>query len=131
VPYAPWSAEQALGEPNAFPLYGDSPNAWATSFPDSPGEYIELRFVPPVPINTVSVYETLGPGSITQISVPNPNTGCWEVVWSGSATIEPPFARIFTATFPMTSYPVTDVRLEFDSLAVPGYSEIDAVSVGW
>jgi hypothetical protein len=38
-------------------------------------------------------------------------------------------ARIFTVTFEMTSFPVSAVRIELDSPAVPGWNEIDAVSI--
>jgi hypothetical protein len=67
---------------------------------------------------------------VSNVSVRNANTGLWVEVWSGTAAPAPAAARIFTINFPTTSFPVDGVRIDLDSPAVPGWNEIDAVSVG-
>lgn len=128
MPVAAFSG-YALGEPNIYPAYGDLPSAWASGNPDDPAEFLELGFDNPTPINSVSIYETYKPGAVNKVSVRNPNTGLWEVVWSGTAAPAPEAARIFTVTFPMTTFPVSAVRIDLDSPAVPDWNEIDAVRI--
>jgi len=125
-----WSAAQALGEPDTYPAYGDSSTAWATADPDAPNEFIELGFESPIPISYVSIYETYAPGAVSKVTVRNPTTGLWVEVWSGVATPAPATARIFSVTFPRTSFPVDAVRIDLDSHLVPDWNEIDAVSIG-
>lgn len=124
-----WGATQALGEPNTYPNYGDWPTAWASAGADDRREFLELGYADPSPIDTVSIYETLGPGAVDRIQVRNPSTAGWETVWSGTAREAGEDARIFKVTFPETTYPVDAIRLELDSPAVPYYNEIDAVSI--
>jgi len=124
-----WSAAQALGQPNTYPNYGDIITAWASADPDAPNEFLELGFDAPAPINSISIYETLAPGAVTKISVRDPGTGSWVEVWSGSATPAGDASRVFTVTFPLTSFPVDAVRIDLNSPAVPDWNEIDAVSI--
>ena len=126
-----WSAAQALGEPNIYPEYGDFPTSWATLNAEDPNEYLELGFDQPAPISSVSIYETYAPGAVAKVSVRNPNNNQWVEVWSGPAAPAPAVARIFTVTFPQTIFPVSAVRIDLDSPAVPDWNVIDAVSISW
>jgi hypothetical protein len=125
------SAQQALGPPNVYPAYGHSAEAWSGATPDGQPEFIELGFPDPAPINFVNVYETHAPGAITSIQVKNPGTGLFEVVWSRPVAVAPPASRLFTATFPATMFPVSEIRIELFSPLVPGYNDVDAVSIGY
>ena len=125
-----WSAAQVLGPPDTYPNYGDIVSAWASATQDDQAEYLELGFNDPAPVSVVSIYETYAPGAVNKISVRNAGTGAWAVVWTGTAAAQPAVARIFTATFPLTAYPVDAVRIDLDSPAVPNWNEIDAVSIG-
>lgn len=130
-PANPWSAAQALGQPDTYPDYGDIGTTWSTLNQDDPNEYLELGYDLPAPINSVSIYETFNPGAVSKVSVRNPNTGLWVEVWSGPAAPAPAAARIFTVSFPQTPYPVDAIRLDLDSQLVPDWNDIDAVSIGW
>jgi hypothetical protein len=125
-----WSAQQALGPPDTYPGYGDISSAWASLTADVQREYLVLAFDDPGPINFVTVYETWNPGALDTILVKNPSSGSFEVVWTRAAAPAPEVSRVFTATFPMTPFPVSEVRLAIDSPAVPSWNEIDAVSIG-
>lgn len=124
-----YNAIQALGIPNTYPRHGDISTAWASLTPDGQREFLELAYNNPAPIDSVSIYETFNPGAVDRISVRNPETGLWQLVWSGTAASAGATARIFTVTFPLTSFPVSDVRIELNSPAVPSWNEIDAVSI--
>ncbi len=124
-----WSAAQALGQPDTYPAYGDIPTAWASLTPDGSAEFLELGYDAPAPIDSVSIYETYSPGAVSKVSIRNPNTSLWQEVWSGTAAPAPAVARIFTVSFPQTSFPVSAIRIDLNSPAVPDWNEIDAVSI--
>lgn len=126
-----WSATQALGPPDVYPNYGDISQAWASLTADDQPEFLELGFAEAAPINFVNIYETYGPGAITSISVRNPDSGLFEVVWTGAAVPAPEVSRLFTAVFPVTAFPVSEIRIDLDSPAVPNWNEIDAVAIGY
>jgi hypothetical protein len=125
-----YSAAQALGPPNTYPAYGDLPTAWASLTADDQREFLILGYDTPNVINFVNVYETLSPGALDMVAVKNPGTGGFEVVWAGTAAPAPPVARIVTAHFPVTQFPVREVLFQFNSPAVPGWNEIDAAAIG-
>ena len=124
-----WSAAKALGPPDVFPLYGDYPGAWASLTSDGQREYLELGFANPAYIDSVSIYETLAPGAVDTVSVRNPANGLYEAVWTGTAAAAGTTSRVFTVSFPLTSYPVDAVRLDLNSPAVADWNEIDAVGI--
>ncbi len=126
----PWGAIQVLGAPNVYPTYGDISGAWASGSPDDPREYLEVGFSNPAPIDYIDIYETHAPGAVDTVYVKNPNTGSFEVVYAGAATIEPPVSRIMHITFPTTAFPVSEIRIALNSQAVPSWNEIDAVAIG-
>jgi len=124
-----WSAARTLGLPDTYPIYGDFTNAWASSSEDNQREFLELGYDQPGIIDSVSIYETWNPGAVDKISVRNADTASWTEVWSGVAAAAGDTSRVFTVTFPATSFPVDAVRLDINSPAVPSWNEIDAVSI--
>lgn len=123
-----WSEEQALGEPDVYPFYGDSVKAWAPLTANRQREFIELGYETAMKINRVTIYETMKPGSVDTVYVKNPD-GAWIIVWSGTATPQPDEARAFQIEFPLTEFVVSEIRIAMNSPAVPYWNEIDAVSV--
>nr|HPN39300.1 PKD domain-containing protein [Melioribacteraceae bacterium] len=123
-----WSANQVIGIPNVYPGYGDNANAWTSSSPDGQREFLELGFDNPMPISNIAVYETFNSGAVDTIYIKNPNTGNWEIVYQG-ASQHIQTSRIFEVSFPLTSFPVSQVRLAIDAVGVPGWNEIDAVAI--
>lgn len=123
-----WAAFQVLGYVNTYPAYGDIITAWASSTADTQREFLELHFNNPMPVDSISIYETYNAGSIDTIYVRNPSTFLWEIVYSGTASAVAG-AQIFSVSFPMTAFAVSDVRIAMNSPAVPSWNEIDAVAV--
>lgn len=126
-----WHATQALGLPDVYPDYGDYSNAWASLGADDQTEYLVLHFPTPAQINFVQVCETFNPGALYRVAVKNPGTGWFVYMWSAPAVPAPQASRVYTARFPDPGYLVDEVQLEFDSPAVPGWNEIDAVGIGY
>lgn len=123
-----WSAEQALGPPNVYPIHTDSVLAWASLTDNGMREYLELGFDDPKPVDGVIIYETLYPGSVDTVYVKDP-AGHWMTVWTGTATPQPLMARAFEVSFPLTAFNVSQVRIAMNSPAVPYWNEIDAVAL--
>lgn len=125
-----WAACQILDEPNVYPIYADNGSAWSPATTDGQREFIAVGFDTPIAIDAVYVYQTLNTGAIDTVYVRDASNGNWNLVWSDTAEIENNTAKILYATFPMTSYLVDGVRLALNSPFVPGYNEIDAISIG-
>ncbi|MBK9399996.1 MAG: HYR domain-containing protein [Bacteroidetes bacterium] len=125
-----WFAYQILGAPNVFPAYGDISFAWASLNTDDQREHIQLAYTNPAPINFIDIYETYNPGAVDTVYVKNPNTGLFEVVYTATASPQPSVARKLHVTFPLTSFPVSEIRIALNSPAVPDWNEIDAVGIG-
>ncbi|MFZ1679176.1 MAG: T9SS type A sorting domain-containing protein [Saprospiraceae bacterium] len=124
-----WSASQIIGLPDVYPNYGDHVGAWSSATADGQREFLECKFPQAAPISGILVFETYSPGAIDTVYVRNPNTQQWVIVYSVTASPAPAFARVLPITFPVTSFPVSEIRLAFNSPAVPGYNEIDAIGL--
>ena len=125
-----FSAIQALGTPNVFPAYATSPNAWISNSPDGQREFLVLGFSNPAPINYIDIFETLNPGAVDAVLVKNPTSGLFVSVYSAPLTATPAEARINRINFPLTTFDVSEIRIELNSAAVNGYNAIDAVAIG-
>jgi hypothetical protein len=126
-----WDAKEALGPPSVYPLYGDFQYAWASLGADDQQEYLDLHFPSAQPINFVQVIETYSPGALSKVSVKNPSNNQFQQVWSGTAKSYPAVSRANTIRFATTGFAVNEVRLDFDSPAVPDWNEVDAVGIGF
>jgi hypothetical protein len=124
-----WAAAQALGEPNVYPAYCDCAEAWSSLTPEDIREFLVLGFATPSRINAIDIYETLAPGAIDTVFVKNPETYSWDMVYTNTAATGPEVATILHITFPLTDYAVSEIRIAINSPAVPGWNEIDAVSI--
>ena len=125
-----WGSVQVLGAPNVYPDYGDIENAWSPLDMEEPDEFLELGYSYPIPINYIDIYETFGPGTVDTVYVKNPNTGLLETVYTAIPAPIGDSLHILHITFPMTSFPVSEIRISMDMSAVEGWNEIDAVEIG-
>jgi hypothetical protein len=124
-----WSSCQLLGAPNTYPRYGDIPTAWtAASFGNR--EFLELGFNHSTPINYIDIFETYNPGYIDTVYVKNPNTGLFEVVYTGTAQNAGNQSRIMHIEFPTTAFNVSEIRIAINLEGLYNYYELDAVKIG-
>ncbi len=125
-----FSANQVLGTPNVYPGDGFETEAWLTSTADGQREYLELGFSHSDSINFIDIYETVNPGAVDTVYVKNPVSGLFEVVYAAPASLQPNASRINHITFPLTLFPVSEIRIALASDSVVGFHAIDAVAIG-
>ncbi|MBL0095099.1 MAG: hypothetical protein IPP46_00455 [Bacteroidetes bacterium] len=113
-----------------YPNYGDDGNAWSILGQDNQREFIELEFLNPVPINFIDIFETYSTGSIDTVYVKNPYTSLYQAVYTNTAGALPDIARKLHISFPLTAFPVSEVRIAINSPAVLDWNELDAVAIG-
>lgn len=125
-----WAACQIIGAPNFFPNHGDNGAAWAPKTGDNQREFIAVGFNTPVMADTIYVYETFNPNAIDTVYVRNAATQEWLMIWSDSAYDNGALVQLFAIPVPdSVNFPINGVRLAMNSPAVPGWNEIDAISV--
>jgi hypothetical protein len=122
-----WSAQQALGPPDAE-AGSDSSNAWASESADDRSEFLHVGFDLPVHAQGVEIVESYNPGAVTRVEVRFAD-GDRAVVYAGEAveTESSSLRRVFD--FACTAKPVSDVYVTIDSAAVEGWNEIDAIGL--
>lgn len=123
-----WSAQQALGEPNVYPNYGDNGHAWAPSQKNNGLQWVELGFAEAVYLDYVEIYETLNPGAIVKVELVDA-TGRWHLIWQGNGGSAGITARVFRVKNDIVAVPCKMVRITLDTDSVSGWNEIDAVSI--
>lgn len=130
-----YHAVQVLGQPDAFPVYGDSAVTWSFATLDSPViEYIIVRYPNPVFISGMDLYENQAPGALISVEVAKNYKAAstaameWVTVWEGPVQQSLPATyRIFSPPICPVGFLTDVVRLRFDSAAILGWSEIDAI----
>lgn len=126
----PWSSFVVLGEPDAYPEYGDIQTAWASKTSDHKDEMLAIAFDTAQYVDHISIYETYNPGAVSAVSVRNAADGSWVLVYTdGYEEGLKKEARIMEISFPLTSFLVDAVRINIASKAIKGWNEIDAVSI--
>ena len=120
---------QATGAPNV-PSYADDGRAWASASADNQEEWLELTYAKAVHATGVCVRQTFNPGAIKQIELYD-ETGQGHEVWSGVDPDRKKASHIawFGVQFTATKFATQRVRIVFDSPAVSGWNEIDAVQL--
>ena len=118
------AATEILGLPNSVhdQSFPDAQSrVWAAQGEDN--RFIELAFEDPQTVNTAWIYTTNT--TIRSISVKNPMSTIYEVVWEGNASNNNSNSiGEREINFPITSFPVDEIFIEFIG------SHIDAVSIG-
>jgi hypothetical protein len=122
-----YSAMQATGAPNTGGC-ADAPTAWASQSPTETAE-LTLTFDEPVLPAVINIYQNYTPGSITQVSLIDAETGeIIPVTDSADSNKTTPCPRVFTVT-PLYDQPVTGVVITLDQSIGGSWNEIDAVEL--
>ena len=153
-----YHAEMVVGPPNAYPIYGDSANAWCpwnanagnshTWYQTESGdedwvitngvrgtEFLDIELANAMFIRKVSIYENLAAGAVVGVfgaeTYSTSNTTAWTTLWAGTEpTPAADTAWEFTPTRLCASSTASRyVRILLDTKANPGWNEIDAVYV--
>jgi hypothetical protein len=122
-----WGPEQAEGPPDTEGA-GDIQSAWASQTQDGQKEWLVCDYAEPVLPSAVLVHETYNPGTLEKVTVFD-EAGTEHEAWTGTDPTPRTAAR-GTSIIPIkTKFPVQKVKLFFDSPAVAGWNEIDAVGL--
>ena len=122
-----WSADQLTGQPDAT-AGADDRRAWASATADGQGEWIELSYEKPVEAVAVVIFETHNPARISSVKAFAADDRWIWVLDQRSA--RPSERRSQATTLPIQwGEPVNRIRISLESVAVPGWNEIDAVGL--
>lgn len=120
-----WSAKRLLGPPDVEAC-ADDPRAWASARGNGV-EWLLLSYAVPMRVAEVRVYQTLGRGSISRISLLDV-AGNLYPVWEGVDTADP-CPGALTIAFPLTEFQVVSVRIDLDESRTGFWNQIDAVEL--
>lgn len=122
-----WSIKQILGAPDT-PSPGDRSTAWASASQDSSPEWVVVEFPKIFDVATVEVVETYNPGAVRRVCSVNA-LGLEHELWKGSDPT-PTSALMGRSLFSVPKGTQTRrIKVYLDSVAVPGWNEIDAVAL--
>jgi F-box/leucine-rich repeat protein 4 len=122
-----WNRLCIRGAPNTYPRYGDIQSAWASRAARGTLEFLEFKYVEPMHIIALDIFETFNPGCVIKISA-NDGKG-WVTIWNGEVEQLklPEQSRIFTPKFPITSFKSNWIRIDLDCTLSRSWAEVDCV----
>lgn len=124
-----YAAHQALGKPNAVPGGETAMLAWAPAKEESQlGEFIHVGFTVALRIQQVIVVESRNAGAIKRITLYDEGRKR-HIVYDNPVPQPTGASRVFSHTFPLTEYKVTQVSVELKTSSVPGSNHIDAIGI--
>jgi beta-lactamase regulating signal transducer with metallopeptidase domain len=122
-----WGPEQAEGEPDTL-VAGDQVTAWASASQDSQDEWLVCEYEAAQQPAEIVVHETYNPGAVVKITAFD-EAGVETIAWEG----EDPTPRdqpMGISVFPVRlETPTKKIKVYLNSVAVPGWNEIDAVGL--
>ena len=122
-----WGPEQAIGEPDTMQA-GDQVTAWASLSQDGGEEWLICEYAKPITATAVRVHETYNPGALVRVMVLNDKDE-ETLAWEGEDPTPRDQGKGVSVIPIKPDGPVKRLKLYFDSAAVPGWNEIDAVGL--
>lgn len=122
---APWSPDQATGEPNSLKA-GDQKTAWATLETNKGDEWIKLEYQTPVEVQAIRIYENFNPGAISKVTAFKTD-GTEALIWEGKEPLKKA-PNVFEVK-PKTKLSSQSIKVYLDTKRVNGWNEIDAVQL--
>ena len=126
-----YGSKMILGKPDKLPAWGESPMAWAPLKMENPnGEFIEVGFAVPQAIAQVAIGESNCPGAISKITAID--TKNKKHILFQNDTIRPRFGYgggMKNIVFPLTEYTVKHIRVDLNTKAIAGMSQLDCIGI--
>lgn len=144
-----YTAQNILGRPSSYPLYGDSSRTYAPrtygswwkrssavatnsfsadEFIQTGQDFIDVQYQKPVYPDRVNVYETYNGGCIRRVWAGD-GKGKWKLLWQKLVFYSPKSSTIFSPKLHRIQFLTSVIRIEIDSSLADYYPEIDAVSL--
>lgn len=125
-----FTAQQALGPPNAMDGYNESLFSWASKKPDSHNkEYIHVGFDQPIHVQQIAIAESINPGAIHQIILYDMKGKKHVVFEKNSFRQIYMYSRLFSRRIPKTPYKVKSLKLVLNTKYIKGHNQIDAIGI--
>ena len=125
-----YSANQVIGKPNALPIGGRSPVAWA---PAKAGgrvpEYLWVEFSSPMQVAQIAIGESLNPGSVSKIVLYDDRRRQHVVFERKEVHVSYAQPRMFRHMIDLTDYKVGSVKVYFDLRNYPERVQIDCIGI--
>ena len=122
-----YSGVQAIGPPDAFPPGHINRNAFRLSGVAEFGT-VKLGFTRPHPVQQVIIIENNHPGRISQVKLID-ELGLTYIIYEQAPQRIADKFRAMVLSVPRTDYNVKSIEISLNSIAAPGYSQIDAVGI--
>ncbi len=122
-----WGAGQATGAPDTQ-TPDDHRTTWASATPDGQDEWLLLEYAAPIVPEAVRVVATRNPGAVTKVSYFTLDDR-EEVVWTGKDPAKPEGNRHVSMIPCALDEKINRVKVYFNSRAVKGFNQIDAVGL--
>lgn len=124
---ADYSAQKALGPPDAFPPGHINKNAFRLTDESEFGT-IKLGFDVPQPVQQVIIIESNDPGRVVQVKLID-ELGYNYIIYQQEPQSIPDNFRSMVLSLPRTDYNVKTIEINLNSIPLPGYCQIDAVGI--
>lgn len=122
-----WGPEQAVGMPDTAGA-GDFQTAWASMTPDDADEWLICEYRTAVKATAVRIHESYNPGALVKVTAFDPE-GKEVLAWEGEDPTPRDKPRGISVIPVKLDFDVQKIKLYINSTSVPGWNEIDAVSL--
>lgn len=123
-----YSAKQTLGPPSKLPALGDCGCAWTPDMPENfEEEFVRVKFKEKTKVQQIFVSENYNAGSIKYIYLYD-QYNLPHLVYERNE-LKPEYGRLFSITFPLTTFETDDLKLVLDTESVWGENQIDAIGI--
>jgi len=123
-----WGPEQATGAPDAPNASGDSSSAWASLSADDQAEWLVCEYAKPINVVAIHVHENDCSGALVKVTAFGAD-GKEVVAWEGVDPTPRDKGHGVSTLKVGLGFDVQKIKLHLDSVAVPGWNEIDAVGL--
>ncbi|MBK8487960.1 MAG: PD40 domain-containing protein [Bacteroidetes bacterium] len=123
-----YSAKQALGLPSKLPSLGDCGCAWTASNQENfEEEFVRVKFENKIKVQQIFISENYNGGAVKEIYLYD-QYNLPHLVYQRTE-VTPEYGRLFSITFPLTTFETDDLKLVLDTESVWGENQIDAIGI--
>ncbi|MBK8682284.1 MAG: OmpA family protein [Bacteroidetes bacterium] len=123
-----YSAKQALGPPSKLPSLGDCGCAWTASNQENfEEEFVRVKFEKKIKVQQIFISENYNGGAVKEIYLYD-QYNLPHLVYQRTE-VTPEYGRLFSITFPLTTFETDDLKLVLDTESVWGENQIDAIGI--
>nr|WKN34752.1 OmpA family protein [Tunicatimonas sp. TK19036] len=124
-----YRADQALGTPSVLSGFGSTPCAFTPSTQNkAEGEYIEVGFANPQPVQQVFINENFNAGSVQKVELVDIDSN-YHMVFEEANPASVGGGRLLKVSVARTAYEVSGVKVTMKTSIDGEYNQIDAIGI--